>query len=168
MKRRQFLYRGAGTLALLAGGTALWWSRGSDPATAATGEFEIEKSEAEWREILTEEQYLVLREEKTERAFTSELLKEKRKGIFHCAGCDLPVYSSEVKYDSGTGWPSFWESLPDAIGTKEDNSLFMTRTECHCRRCGGHFGHIFDDGPQPTGMRHCLNGLALTFKPATA
>ena len=168
MKRRQFLYRGAGTLALLAGGTALWWSRGSDPATAATGEFEIKKSEAEWREILTEEQYLVLREEKTERAFTSELLKEKRKGIFHCAGCDLPVYSSEVKYDSGTGWPSFWESLPDAIGTKEDNSLFMTRTECHCRRCGGHFGHIFDDGPQPTGMRHCLNGLALTFKPATA
>ena len=96
---------------------------------------------------------------------TSAFNDEKRTGNFHCAGCDLPVYGSYAKYDSGTGWPSFYESLKDAIGTKEDNSLFATRTEIHCRRCGGHFGHVFDDGPKPTGMRHCLNGVALTFKP---
>jgi len=131
----------------------------------STGTFEVTRTEAEWKQILPPERYAVLREEHTERAFTSPLNDEKRKGIFHCAGCDLPVYSSETKYNSGTGWPSFWDSLPDAIGIKDDNTLFMTRTECHCRRCGGHFGHIFDDGPQPTGKRHCLNGLALTFKP---
>jgi peptide-methionine (R)-S-oxide reductase len=108
----------------------------------------------------------VLREEDTERAGTSPLDKETRAGVYHCAGCDLAAYSSEHKYDSGTGWPSFWQSLPGTIGTKEDNSLFATRTEVHCIRCGGHFGHIFDDGPEPTGMRHCLNGAALTFRAA--
>ncbi|MDP2733911.1 MAG: peptide-methionine (R)-S-oxide reductase MsrB [Hoeflea sp.] len=135
------------------------------PAGAAEGAFEFTLSDVEWKAKLTPEQYAVLRTEATERAFTSPLNDEKRKGMFHCAGCDLPVYSSEAKYDSGTGWPSFWKAEEGAIGTKEDRSLFSTRTEVHCRRCGGHFGHIFDDGPPSTGMRHCLNGLALTFKP---
>ncbi|MCF3639159.1 peptide-methionine (R)-S-oxide reductase MsrB [Rhizobium sp. TRM95111] len=131
-------------------------------------EFEIAHSDAEWKSILTKEQYAILRAHSTERPFTSALNTEKRKGLFHCAGCGLPVYSSDAKYDSGTGWPSFWQSLPDAVGMREDSSLFMTRTECHCRRCGGHFGHIFDDGPPPTGKRHCINGFALTFAAAGA
>ena len=110
----------------------------------------------------------MLRQEDTEYPGTSPLLHEKRKGTFNCAGCDLPLYSSETKFESGTGWPSFWEALPNAVGLKVDNSLFMARTEVHCRRCGGHLGHVFDDGPPPTGKRHCINGVALTFKPATA
>lgn len=165
MNRRNFLY-GSAAFAAAIGGTALWRSGHSGVAYAET--FEVTKSEAQWRELLTDAQYTVLREEGTERAFTSPLDKEKRAGVFHCAGCDLAAYSSEAKYDSGTGWPSFWEPLPNAVGTKDDNTLFATRTEVHCRRCGGHFGHIFDDGPPPTGKRHCLNGLALSFKPATA
>ncbi|TKA97281.1 peptide-methionine (R)-S-oxide reductase MsrB [Cereibacter changlensis] len=133
---------------------------------AATGRFEITLTEEEWRARLSPEAYAVLREEDTERPFSSLLNDEKRAGTFHCAGCDLPAYASQAKYDSGTGWPSFWQALPDAVGTKEDNTLFTTRTEVHCRRCGGHFGHIFDDGPEPTGKRHCLNGVALRFQPA--
>ncbi|MBO6541058.1 MAG: peptide-methionine (R)-S-oxide reductase MsrB [Rhizobiaceae bacterium] len=167
MNRRELLY-GTGTLALLAGGATFLSGRTMSPAEASEGNFEIMKSEAEWRSILSPDQFSVLREEATERPFTSPLNKEKRAGTFHCAGCDLPVYSSETKYDSGTGWPSFWKSLPNAVGTKPDNSLFMQRTEVHCRRCGGHFGHIFDDGPPPTGKRHCINGLALTFVAAQA
>jgi peptide-methionine (R)-S-oxide reductase len=107
-----------------------------------------------------------MREEKTERKFTNPLNNEKRDGIYHCKGCDLPLYSSAAKYDSGTGWPSFWDVLPNAIGTKEDNTFFTTRTECHCRRCWSHLGHIFNDGPEPTGKRHCLNGLSLVFRAA--
>lgn len=129
--------------------------------------YEICRSKAQWRERLTENEFLVLREEETERPFTSPLNAEERTGTYHCRGCDLAVYSSEAKYDSGTGWPSFYESLPDAVETKEDRKLlFQVRTEVHCRRCGGHLGHIFDDGPDPTGKRHCLNGLSLTFEPA--
>jgi peptide-methionine (R)-S-oxide reductase len=166
MKRRELLL-GATALGIsaIAGARLLGWRVAPD-AMAET--FEITKTEAEWRAILTPDQYAVLREESTERAGSSPLNSEKRKGVFHCAGCDLPLYSSDVKYESGTGWPSFWESLPGAIGTKEDSSFFITRTECHCSRCGGHQGHIFDDGPPPTGKRHCINGIAMTFKPATA
>jgi peptide-methionine (R)-S-oxide reductase len=164
MMRRQFLYITAGAAALLSGQSLF---RRKD-SSAMAAQFEVTKTDAEWKAQLGEEAYQVLRHEATEYAGSSPLNNEKRKGMFHCAGCDLPVYSSEAKYDSGTGWPSFWESMPDAIGTKEDNSFFSTRTECHCRRCGGHFGHIFDDGPPPTGKRHCINGVSLAFKPATA
>jgi peptide-methionine (R)-S-oxide reductase len=130
--------------------------------------FEITKTDAEWKAILSEAQYLVLRAEETERPNTSPLNAEKRDGLYHCAGCDLAVYSAKAKYDSGTGWPSFWEPLPNSIGTKEDNTLFSTRTEVHCGRCGGHLGHVFDDGPEPTGKRYCMNGVAMTFKPAAS
>jgi peptide-methionine (R)-S-oxide reductase len=128
--------------------------------------FEVTLSEAEWRERLTDLQYSVLREEATERPGTSRLNDEKGAGTYHCAGCDLAAFSSETKYDSGTGWPSFWEPLPDAIRTREDGGFFGARTEVHCRRCGGHFGHVFPDGPEPTGLRYCMNGAALTFKAA--
>ena len=138
------------------------------PAWAAG--FEITRTKAEWRKLLTPARYAVLRDHATEKPFsnslkgeTSPLLKEARKGNYHCAGCDLPVYPSNTKYDSGTGWPSFYDALPDAVGFAEDNTLFTRRTEVHCRRCGGHLGHVFNDGPKPTGKRHCLNGLALTF-----
>ncbi|MGR3795728.1 peptide-methionine (R)-S-oxide reductase MsrB [Vannielia sp. SX4] len=133
---------------------------------ATEGNFEVTRTKAEWQAMLSETEYAVMREEATERAGTSPLNDEKRAGTYACKGCDLPLYSSETKYDSGTGWPSFWQSLPDAIGTKEDRKLFSVRTECHCRRCGSHLGHIFDDGPAPTGKRHCLNGVSLTFLPA--
>ena len=123
-------------------------------------------TEADWKARLTPTQYAVLREEQTEVQESSPLLKEARKGIYACAGCELPAFSSDAKFDSGTGWPSFFDVLPGAIGTKEDNSLFATRTEVHCSRCGGHFGHLFDDGPKPTGLRYCLNGAAFNFVPA--
>ncbi len=148
--------------ALAAG--AAW--RATQAQAAGEPKFEIEKSPEEWKKQLTPEQYYVLREHGTERAGTSPLNHEKRKGIFACAGCDLPLFSSDTKYDSGTGWPSFWKPLDNAIGTSEDRSWFMTRTEVHCRRCGGHLGHVFDDGPPPTGLRYCMNGAALKFIPA--
>jgi peptide-methionine (R)-S-oxide reductase len=130
------------------------------------GAFEVSYSDEEWRQRLTPAQYDVLRQHGTERAGTSPLNQEKRAGTYHCAGCDLPVFSSETKYESGTGWPSFYEPLENAIGTSEDRSLFTTRTEVHCRRCGGHLGHVFEDGPPPTGLRYCMNGVAMTFVPA--
>lgn len=130
---------------------------------AAPTAFETTRSDAQWRAMLTDLEYAVMREEGTETPFSSPLDKQTQNGTYHCKGCDLPVYSSADKYDSGTGWPSFTRSLPDAVGTKADNTLFTRRTEVHCRRCGSHFGHIFDDGPQPTGNRHCLNGVSLTF-----
>ncbi|WP_321446777.1 peptide-methionine (R)-S-oxide reductase MsrB [uncultured Cohaesibacter sp.] len=161
MERRRFLLSGAAALVVVAGTLFERRSHATEPES-----FPLQLSEAEWRERLTKEQFEVLRKEGTERAFTSPLNDEKRSGIFHCAGCDQALYSSEAKYDSGTGWPSFYEALPGAVGTKEDRSFFMTRTEVHCSNCGGHQGHIFDDGPQPTGKRHCINGVAMTFKPA--
>lgn len=127
--------------------------------------FEITKSDADWKKQLTPAQFAVLREENTESPNSSALLEEHREGTFACAGCDLPLFASTAKYDSGTGWPSFYEALPKAVGTKEDNTLFSTRTEVHCSRCGGHLGHVFDDGPKPTGKRYCMNGVAMIFLP---
>ncbi|HEU5283710.1 MAG TPA: peptide-methionine (R)-S-oxide reductase MsrB [Burkholderiales bacterium] len=125
----------------------------------------IDRPDEEWRKVLTPEQYKVLRQEGTERAGTSPLNREKRKGRYVCAGCGAPLFTSDMKFESGTGWPSFYRALPDALATKPDNSLFMVRTEYHCAQCGGHQGHVFDDGPQPTGQRFCNNGVALRFEP---
>jgi len=163
MISRRGLLAGAGAVALIAG----WrWTQGAGVATAGT--FEIEKPDAEWRRLLTPAQYDVLRQHGTERPGSSPLDHEKRKGTFACAGCDLPLYASDTKFDSGTGWPSFYQPLPNAIGTSEDRSFLMKRTEVHCRRCGGHLGHVFDDGPPPTGLRYCMNGVALKFTPTPA
>lgn len=132
----------------------------SDPAA-----YPVAKSDEQWREELSPAQYYVLREHGTERAGTSPLNREKRDGVFQCAGCGQPLFSAETKYESGTGWPSFWEPLPGAVGTSVDRKLFQERTEVHCSRCGGHLGHVFDDGPAPSGLRYCMNGVAMTFAP---
>ena len=136
-------------------------------ATDTTVDFKT-LSAAEWQKRLTPEQFYVLRKHGTERAGTSPLNAEKREGTFVCAGCELPLFSSATKYESGTGWPSFWAPLDNAIGTSVDNSWFMSRTEVHCRRCGGHLGHVFEDGPPPTGLRYCMNGVAMKFAPGEA
>ena len=134
------------------------------PATAKT--FEVTHTDAEWRKLLSPAEYNILRQQGTEAPWTSPLLKEHRNGTFLCRGCALPLFASATKFDSGTGWPSFWKPLQNAVETTADNSWIETRTEVHCRRCGGHLGHVFDDGPRPTGLRYCMDGLALTFKPA--
>lgn len=139
---------------------------GSAPGAAET--FEVTFSDAEWRKRLTPDQYAVLRQSDTERPFTSKLLHEARRGTFTCAGCGRDLFASTTKFDSGTGWPSFWAALDHAVGTVRDTSFGMVRTAVHCSRCGGHLGHLFDDGPQPTGLRYCMNGVALGFRPATA
>ncbi|HET7412092.1 MAG TPA: peptide-methionine (R)-S-oxide reductase MsrB [Pararhizobium sp.] len=162
LSRRNFLLSGAG-LAAFAGIGLSGWPRGS--ADAADKKFPYALTDAEWRKKLTSAQYNILRENGTEPPFTSPLLKEERVGIYHCVGCDNALYSSKTKFHSGTGWPSFYESLPNAVGTRIDNSLFVARTEVHCARCGGHLGHVFDDGPPPTGKRHCIDGIALDFVP---
>lgn len=128
--------------------------------------FEITKTEAEWKTVLSPEQFYVLRKHGTERARTSPLDKVYEQGTFTCAGCDLPLFTSETKFDSGTGWPSFYQPITGAVGTSVDRSLFSTRTEVHCHRCGGHLGHVFEDGPAPTGLRYCMNGVAMGFVPA--
>lgn len=152
------------TLAGLVLGLAPALSRraGADPVSL---EFEIMKTDAEWRSVLTPAQYQVLRQHGTERPGSSPLDKTYAPGEYRCAGCGLPLFSSETKYDSGTGWPSFYAPLPDAVGTSTDRKLVYERTEIHCRRCGGHLGHVFDDGPAPTGKRYCMNGVALAFVP---
>lgn len=151
MDRRLFLTSAA---------LALWAPR------LAAQDFEFTLTDAEWRARLGPAAYAVLRQEDTERAGSSPLDAEKRRGTYHCAGCDLPLFSSAAKYDSGTGWPSFFQPLDRAVGTRADPGLFGSRTEVHCRRCGGHLGHVFDDGPPPTGLRYCMNGVALRFERA--
>ncbi|WPB83450.1 peptide-methionine (R)-S-oxide reductase MsrB [Sediminicoccus rosea] len=130
-----------------------------------TTDFPIQRSEAEWRAALSPAAYKVLREHGTERAGTSPLNAEKRAGVYHCAGCDTPLFDAEAKFESGTGWPSFTSPIAGNVGESEDNSFFMRRTEVHCAACGGHLGHVFPDGPEPTGLRYCMNGVSLHFKP---
>lgn len=164
MKRRNFLK--FGTLLMSVAPFSL--GRSAQAAGAAGGAFEVNLTSAEWRAKLGKDAFYVLREAGTERPYSSPLNDEKRKGVFQCKGCAQPVYSSETKFDSGTGWPSFYEALDGAVATKADRSLFFSRTEVHCDRCGGHLGHVFDDGPAPTGKRHCINGVAMIFVPASA
>lgn len=129
--------------------------------------YPVTRTDAEWRRTLTPVQYQVLRRQGTERPFTSPLNREKRRGVFHCAACRWPLFSSQAKFESGTGWPSFWRPIDrKAVGTTTDRSLFMVRTEVHCANCGGHLGHVFNDGPPPTGLRYCMNGVAMVFQPA--
>ena len=160
LSRRHLL--GTGGLAIAAIATIGCGSRSS----AAAPKFAITRTPAEWKKQLGAPRFAILRQEGTERPYSSPLDKEKRRGTYACAGCDLPLFASSTKFDSGTGWPSFYAALPRAIGTRTDRTLGMRRVEEHCRRCGGHLGHIFDDGPLPTGKRHCINGLSLIFRPA--
>ena len=165
MNRRQLLATalaglGLSTIARVAIG------RGGILKSEQTKTFEVTKTDAEWKRTLTPGQYNVLRKQDTELAWSSPLNNEHRKGSFCCAGCGLPLFSSSAKFDSGTGWPSFTAPIENAVETSVDRSLVTVRVEVHCRRCGGHIGHVFDDGPPPTGRRYCMNGLAMTFKPA--
>jgi peptide-methionine (R)-S-oxide reductase len=163
MNRRSMLLGGA---CVLAGGEATFSLMSSQ--SYAAGTFEVSRTDAEWRQLLTAAQFDVLRKHGTERPGSSPLDRESRTGTFACAGCDLPLFSSADKYDSRTGWPSFTRPIAGAVGTSQDRGWLGTRTEVHCRRCGGHLGHVFDDGPKPTGLRYCMNGVALKFSPARA
>jgi peptide-methionine (R)-S-oxide reductase len=158
MINRRFLLLSAAGTALLGGMSRLGTSQAAEM-------FAVTHSDDEWRRLLTADQYAVLRQAATERPFTSPLLQEQRPGLYACVGCGQDAFSSTTKYDPGEGWPSFWRALDKATGTKTDTSAGMIRTEVHCSRCGGHLGHLFDDGPQPTGLRYCMDGIALNFKP---
>ena len=164
MQRRTFLFTTMAAPAAFINCSAADARSGPGPASAAT--FEVTKTEAEWRASLTADQFEVLRKHDTERPGSSPLNAEKRQGTYQCAGCDLPLFASGTKFESGTGWPSFTAPLDRAVGTSVDRSFLGIRTEVHCRRCGGHLGHVFDDGPRPTGNRYCMNGVAMTFKAA--
>ena len=165
LDRRHLLL--SGSRLLFGGGFAALSAACSRAAGNAPAEhFELTLTDAQWRAKLSPASYEVLRHEGTERPFSSPLNDEHRAGSFHCAGCELALFSSSTKFESHTGWPSFWQPLPNAVGERRDDTLGMARTEVHCRRCGGHLGHVFDDGPPPTGLRYCMNGLALAFVPA--
>ena len=157
--RRQFLF--AGTAAAVAVGLFTRYTRAATPGET----FELSLSDAQWRARLTPQQYAILRQEGTEWPNSSPLNNEHRAGTFFCVACNLPLFSSKTKFDSGTGWPSFWKPLDHAVGERRDTTLGMLRTEVHCRRCGGHLGHVFEDGPKPTGLRYCMNGVAMGFTP---
>lgn len=167
MNKRHFLQAGVAMIGTVWLSRYLPW-RSKEVMTAANASnpgYEVTKTEEEWRKILTPEQFDVLRKHGTERAHTSPLDKQYGKGTYVCAGCELPLFTSETKFDSSTGWPSFFAPIEGGIGTSVDNSFFMSRVEVHCHRCGGHLGHVFDDGPRPTGKRYCMNGAALKFTP---
>jgi peptide-methionine (R)-S-oxide reductase len=163
MVTKRFLLAGAA----IGVGSALGLSRLTTVSDAVES-YPVTHSDAEWRKLLTPAQYDILRRSGTERPFSSKLLHEARRGLFACAGCDLDLFSSSTKFDSGTGWPSFWAPLENAVGTTQDASFGMVRTAVHCVRCGGHQGHVFNDGPRPTGLRYCMNGDSMTFKPTSA
>ena len=165
MNRRQVLWGGVSVAAI---GAVAWTMRPVTQPAVAAGSYEVTMTDAQWQAKLTPAAYNVLRQGGTEYPGSSPLLNEHRVGIFSCAGCDLPLFDSKTKFDSGTGWPSFYQPLPNAVLQSDDTSMGMDRTEVHCRRCGGHLGHVFDDGPPPTGLRYCMDGVALTFKPASA
>jgi peptide-methionine (R)-S-oxide reductase len=160
-RRSTALLAGTSMLAAIAAGV-----RPRRARAAQSQQYAVTHTDAEWRKLLTQAQYDILRQQGTEMPFSSPLLNEHAKGTFNCAGCALPLFDSSTKFDSGTGWPSFWQPLSHAVLTSDDNSLGMDRTEVHCSRCGGHLGHVFPDGPPPTGLRYCMNGAALTFTPA--
>ena len=164
LTRRRILL-GTATLGVLAGGVSLLNYTAAGAPSTPSGTFEVNHTDAEWRQLLTPQQYSVLRTASTETPFSSPLNDEHRSGIFGCAGCARDLFSSTTKFDSGTGWPSFWKALDNAVLERQDDSEGMSRTEVLCSRCGGHLGHVFDDGPQPTGLRYCMNGVALGFRP---
>jgi peptide-methionine (R)-S-oxide reductase len=161
MKKRYLLQIGAASIGAIV--LSRYIPSRLEAQATSEGEYQINKTEAEWREILTPEQFDVLRKRGTEVPLSSVLDKQFAPGTYYCAGCNLPLFSSTTKFDSGTGWPSFYAAIADATRTTEDSSLFMSRTEVHCRRCGGHLGHVFDDGPLPTRKRYCMNGVSLKF-----
>ena len=166
MFTRRLMLAGAGVVAAAA---AFRWVPEAGAGDAGPPEnFPLTRTDAEWRARLSPDQYAILRRSSTERPFTSPLNDEHRRGTFSCAGCEQAAFASDTKFDSGTGWPSFWQPLEHAVRRRDDRAFGMTRSEVHCSRCGGHFGHVFDDGPQPTGLRYCMNGVALVFAPTAA
>jgi peptide-methionine (R)-S-oxide reductase len=165
MERTKRIFLRVFGAAALTGGTGAWRLLRAPAMAASSTPFEVTHTDAEWHKLLTDAQYKVLREEGTEPPYTSALNDEHRPGIFSCAGCRLDLFSSKTKFDSHTGWPSFWQPLDNAVAKQTHTSFGMTRDEVHCRRCGGHLGHVFEDGPKPTGLRYCMNGLAMAFTP---